>query len=136
MKEIRKPPMKDETLRHAVDTGRSNRDWRPKRKALPLLLILLLLCLQTSNAFSKNQPADKQQGKEVKNDASKCPVLGKTLMPAAGKGTSNQDWWPNQLNLDILRQNSSLSDPMGAEFNYAEEFKKLDLKAVKKTSAR
>ncbi len=44
---------------------------------------------------------------------------------------SNQDWWPNQLNLKILRQHSSLSNPMGKEFNYAEEFKKLDLKAVK-----
>jgi catalase-peroxidase len=47
------------------------------------------------------------------------------------KGTSNQDWWPNQLNLNILRQHSPLSNPMGKEFNYAEEFKKLDLKAVK-----
>ncbi|MCK0104011.1 catalase/peroxidase HPI [Pseudohalocynthiibacter sp. F2068] len=45
---------------------------------------------------------------------------------------SNRDWWPNQLNLRILHQNSSLSDPMGASFNYAEEFKKLDLKALKK----
>ena len=135
MNEIRKPLITDETRRHAIDTGRSNRDWRPKRldfKILPLLIILLLLCLQTSNAFSKNLPADKQQGKDVVNDASKCPVIGKALMPAAGKGTSNQDWWPNQLNLDILRQNSSLSNPMGTEFNYAEEFKKLDLKAVKK----
>ena len=66
------------------------------------------------------------------NDASRCPVTGKTQMPAAGRGTSNQDWWPNQLNLDILHQNSSLSNPMGEEFNYAEEFKALDLKAVKK----
>ena len=47
-------------------------------------------------------------------------------------GTSNQDWWPHQLNLKILRQHSSPSNPMGAEFNYAEEFKKLDLSAVKK----
>jgi len=46
-------------------------------------------------------------------------------------GTSNRDWWPNQLNLNILRQNSPLSNPMGKDFNYAEEFKKLDLKAVK-----
>ncbi|MFC1601537.1 catalase/peroxidase HPI [Candidatus Sumerlaeota bacterium] len=65
------------------------------------------------------------------NDESKCPVTGQTRTPAAGKGTSNRDWWPNQLNLDILHQNSSLSNPMGEEFNYAEEFKKLDLKAVK-----
>lgn len=57
----------------------------------------------------------------------KCPV-----MHGAGQGTSNRDWWPNQLNLNILRQNSSLSDPMGKGFNYAEEFKSLDLAAVKK----
>jgi len=50
----------------------------------------------------------------------------------AGRGTSNRDWWPNQLNLRILHQNSSLSNPMGEGFNYAEEFKKLDLKALKK----
>ena len=50
----------------------------------------------------------------------------------SGKGTSNQDWWPNQLNLDILHQHSSKSNPMGKEFNYREEFKKLDLAALKK----
>jgi len=47
-------------------------------------------------------------------------------------GTTNRDWWPNQLNLNILRQHSSLSNPMDKDFNYAEEFKKLDLGAVKK----
>src|SRR2546422_6011907 len=51
---------------------------------------------------------------------------------AAGGGTANRDWWPNQLRLDILHQQSSLSDPMGESFNYAEEFKSLDLEAVKK----
>src|SRR6266699_1962461 len=51
---------------------------------------------------------------------------------AAGGGTANRDWWPNQLRLDILHQQSSLSDPMGEAFNYAEEFKSLDLKVVKK----
>ena len=57
----------------------------------------------------------------------------KTSIVASGaRGRSNLEWWPNQLNLRILHQHSSLSDPMGAEFNYAEEFKKLDLKAVKK----
>jgi catalase-peroxidase len=50
----------------------------------------------------------------------------------AGNGTSNRDWWPNQLRLDILHQHSSKSNPMGVDFNYAEEFKSLDLKAVKK----
>ena len=49
----------------------------------------------------------------------------------AGGGTSNQDWWPNQLNLDILHQHSSKSNPMGGDFNYATEFKKLDLQALK-----
>jgi catalase-peroxidase len=52
--------------------------------------------------------------------------------PTFGRGTSNRDWWPNQLNLKVLHQNSPLSNPMGAEFNYAEEFNKLDLEALKK----
>jgi catalase-peroxidase len=56
----------------------------------------------------------------------KCP-----FHHTAGEGTSNRDWWPNQLNLKILRQHSSLSDPLGKDFNYAEEFKSLDLAAVK-----
>ena len=63
---------------------------------------------------------------------SKCPVTGKTSNPVAGGGTSNRDWWPNQLNLKILHQQAPKSNPMGEEFNYAEEFKKLDLAAVKK----
>ncbi|RKS42790.1 catalase-peroxidase [Gillisia mitskevichiae] len=65
------------------------------------------------------------------NESSKCPFMGGALKNTAGGGTSNRDWWPNQLNLDILRQNSSLSDPMGEDFNYTEEFKSLDLNAVK-----
>ncbi len=63
-------------------------------------------------------------------EESKCPVTGHTH--TASKGTTNQDWWPNQLRLDILHQHSSKSNPMGKEFNYEKEFKKLDLKAVKK----
>ncbi len=62
------------------------------------------------------------------SDASKCPVIGH----GAGRGTSIRDWWPNKLNLHILRQHSSKSNPMGNNFNYAKEFKKLDLNAVKK----
>ncbi len=62
---------------------------------------------------------------------SKCPITGKPAIPVASKGTSNRDWWPNQLNLKILHQHSALSNPMGEKFNYAEEFKKLDLAAVK-----
>ena len=56
----------------------------------------------------------------------------KLMQHTAGGGTSNQDWWPDQLKLDILHQHSSLSNPMDDDFNYAEEFKSLDLKAVKK----
>jgi catalase-peroxidase len=62
----------------------------------------------------------------------KNSVMGKTHEHAARKGTSNRDWWPNQLNLRILHQNSPQSNPMGGAFNYAKEFKKLDLQAVKK----
>jgi len=57
----------------------------------------------------------------------KCP-----LHQTSGSGTSNRDWWPNQLRLEILRQHSELSNPMGEDFNYAREFKSLDLAAVKK----
>ncbi len=64
--------------------------------------------------------------------ASKCPALGGPHKHAAVGTTSNQHWWPNQLNLKVLHQNSSLSDPMGKAFNYAEEFKALDLDALKK----
>ena len=65
-------------------------------------------------------------------DEGKCPVMHGAMSNAKSGGTANRDWWPNQLNLRILHQNSSLSDPMGGAFDYAEEFKKLDLKALKK----
>jgi len=61
-------------------------------------------------------------------EESKCPVTGSTVRG----GTSNRDWWPNQLNLKILHQHSHKSNPMGEGFNYADEFKKLDLEALKK----
>ncbi|MEH7890595.1 catalase/peroxidase HPI [Elizabethkingia meningoseptica] len=68
------------------------------------------------------------------NDISKCPFHNGTLekQNVSSNGTQNKDWWPKQLTLDILRQHSSLTDPMDEGFNYAEEFKKLDLAAVKK----
>ncbi len=69
---------------------------------------------------------------ENPNEENKCPFHNGVLKKGAGSGTRNQDWWPNQLKLNILRQNSSLSNPMDSEFNYAEEFKSLDLAAVKK----
>lgn len=64
------------------------------------------------------------------SEESKCPFAGGKAV--AGKGTSNHDWWPNQLNLGILHQHAPASNPMGDDFNYAEEFKKLDLAALKK----
>ncbi len=66
------------------------------------------------------------------NDISKCPFMGGVQKQSAGGGTSNRDWWPNQLKLNILRQNSSKSDPMGKAFDYAKEFRSLNLDAVKK----
>ncbi len=66
------------------------------------------------------------------SEVSNCPVTGNGHHISTGFGTSNRDWWPNKLNLSILRQNSSLSDPMEADYDYAAEFKKLDLAAVKR----
>ena len=66
------------------------------------------------------------------SNESKCPFPHGQMKQTAGTGTSNKDWWPNRLNLGILRQHSALSDPMDKGFNYTEEFKKLDLKAIKK----
>ncbi|MFA6900882.1 MAG: catalase/peroxidase HPI [Desulfurivibrionaceae bacterium] len=66
------------------------------------------------------------------SENSKCPVTGRTSKQVAGGGMSTRDWWPNQLNLHILHQHSAKSNPLGEGFNYAEEFKKLDLAALKK----
>ena len=64
-------------------------------------------------------------------DDSKSPSMGEGNRQVTGRGRSNRDWWPHQLNLRVLSQHSPRSNPMGEEFNYAEEFKKLDLAAVK-----
>lgn len=67
------------------------------------------------------------------NDISKCPFHNGSMKPnnAAGRGTQNKDWWPNQLNLNILKQHDTKTNPMGVDFDYAEAFKTLDLKALK-----
>jgi len=65
-------------------------------------------------------------------DISKCPFMSGVKGQTAGGGTSNRDWWPNALKLNILRQNDTKANPMGADFDYAAAFKSLDLKAVKK----
>ena len=66
------------------------------------------------------------------NKDNKCPVMHGALTSNSGGGTSNKDWWPNQLNLSILHQHDRKSDPMDEGFDYGEEFKKLDYKALKK----
>ena len=65
------------------------------------------------------------------NGEAKCPFSSGAIKQSAGGGRRNQDWWPNQLKLNVLRQHSGLSNPMGDSFNYADEFNSLDLKAVK-----
>ncbi|MBP2832555.1 catalase/peroxidase HPI [Aquimarina sp. U1-2] len=68
---------------------------------------------------------------DINDSMASCPFLNGSHKQSAGGGTSNRDWWPNQLKLNILRQHSALSDPMDADFNYASAFKSLDLEAVK-----
>jgi len=73
-----------------------------------------------------------QKSLNVNDSEVNCPFLNGSLKQTAGGGTRNRDWWPNQLKLNILRQHSTLSNPMDKSFDYAKEFKSLDLKAVKK----
>ena len=78
---------------------------------------------------------DKQAADKAMQDLSKCPVMGAPAPASrhtAASAMSNRDWWPNQLNLSILHQNSPKGNPMGEAFDYAEEFKKLDYAALKK----
>lgn len=70
------------------------------------------------------------------SEESKCPVTGHAGMTSSSRGTSNRDWWPNQLNLNVLHQHAPASNPLGPDFNYAEAFKKLDLAAVKEDLAK
>ena len=80
--------------------------------------------------MNENNKPEMSANAEI-NKESKCPVTGATAKKTAGAGRSNRDWWPNMLKLNILRQHSTLSDPMGENFDYAREFESLDLKAVK-----
>ncbi len=66
------------------------------------------------------------------NGQNKCPFTGGAIKQSVGSGTRNHNWWPNQLKLNVLNQHSSLSNPMGENFNYVEEFKSLDLATLKK----
>jgi len=66
------------------------------------------------------------------NNVGKCPVMHGAVTSNSASGTSNREWWPNQLNIGILHQHDQKSNPMGANFNYCEEFKSIDYKALKK----
>jgi catalase-peroxidase len=101
-----------------------------------------VLCISTS-VFAQERPTPTSVRKiqttkpiqESSANGSTCPVMGGNpaiYRPTAAGAMTTKDWWPNQLNLQILRQNSAKSNPMGESFNYAEEFKKLDLDALKK----
>src|SRR5258705_13627149 len=84
-----------------------------------------------TNALDELVNRNRPKERAMTNDAT-CPFSGDARKHTAAGARSNADWWPNQLKLNILHQHSSLSDPMGEAFNYALEFKSLDLKAVKK----
>jgi catalase-peroxidase len=95
-----------------------------------LLALMMMTPLLPLSAQEKTPPPASAGG-----DLSKCPVMG-TPAPAnrhtVASAMSNRDWWPNQLNLSILHQNSAKANPLGPDFNYTEEFKKLDYAALKK----
>ncbi|MDA8693044.1 catalase/peroxidase HPI [Saprospiraceae bacterium] len=86
--------------------------------------------------MSKEQDMNGAAGNSyTANSASKCPFSSGVMKKSAGGGTSNREWWPNMLNLNILRQNSALSDPMDKDFDYAKEFQSIDYDGLKKDLA-
>jgi catalase-peroxidase len=104
-----------------------------KTSQLKAVLATLMLTPVVS-ASAKQKPAQTHNDKAMENTG-KCPVMGAPAGPGrhtAASAMSNRDWWPNQLNLSILHQNTPKGNPMGEGFNYVEEFKKLDYRALKK----
>ena len=115
----------------AVDTGKPQAENRSTAAAEPVAS-KPVAAQPVAAAPAATQPT----GDKPMDAAAKCPVMG-PVNPAEARHTAagamaNRDWWPNELNLQILHQNSSKSNPMGQDFNYAEEFKKLDIEALKK----
>ena len=105
------------------------------KKTLPMGVLASLILAPLASVIAQDSPTPGKSA-EPMNDLSKCPVMGAQPAPSnrhTAAGTMNNgDWWPEQLNLSMLHQNSAKGNPVGAAFNYAEEFKKLDLAAVKK----
>ena len=83
------------------------------------------------NTNPHNLPPENSILYEMNEPAAQCPFSGGAVKQSAGGGRTNREWWPNMLNLSILRQHDAKSNPLGPDFNYAEEFKKLDLNVVK-----
>lgn len=83
------------------------------------------------NGNLNQNSSNSTKGNNMNKEESKCPFHDGTQSQTASSGTKNRDWWPNKLNLDMLRQHAPKSNPMDEDYDYAEEFKKLDLKAVK-----
>ena len=107
----------------------------PLSQTMKLLALSALTLTFTPGQLMAQATPSTQPNKPDMSDISKCPVMGNPA-PAnrhtAAGAMTNRDWWPNQLNLSILHQNNQRGNPMGASFNYAEEFKKLDLEALRK----
>jgi catalase-peroxidase len=99
-----------------------------------LALAALTLTFTPGHLLAQATPSTPNPKPDM-SDISKCPVMGNPA-PAnrhtAAAAMGNRDWWPNQLNLSILHQNNQRGNPMGPAFDYAEEFKKLDLEALRK----
>jgi catalase-peroxidase len=119
------------TKRLSTNSG-ENMTSKPNIKRAMTSLSMLLIA---TSVLGQNSQAAEPGGKGTET-GSKCPVMAETKAsvrrPTEAGAYSNDDWWPNQLNLKILEQNSTLSNPMGEKFNYAAEFKKVDLNELKK----
>ncbi len=122
-------------------TSTERNEMRSKRRITPLWLAVLALGLLalplggTDTAQGDEPKTDKPAGTKPAGGA-KCPMTGAQSRHTAAGAAGYGDWWPNQLNLDILRQQSGRGNPMGPDFDYAKEFQKLDLAAVKKDLAK
>ncbi len=125
-------------IAHVASPDAADRNHQPQpdimkpSKTKALLAALMLTPVVSASAQDKQAAANADQ---AMNDLSKCPVMGAPAPASrhtAASAMSNRDWWPNQLNLSILHQNSPKGNPMGEAFDYAEEFKKLDYAALKK----
>lgn len=116
-------------MNNANDSARGGRAASSSFSLRSLFSLSCLVALGTGSLFGQSPHGEG-------GDITKCPVMGPQAAPAArhtaASAYSNRDWWPNQLNLAILHQNSAKGNPVGSDFDYAEEFTRLDMAALKK----